>query len=130
MNFAKRVLAVGLAVILVFTFAACSGSKASDQAVATCGDRSVSGGLYMRFLLDAYTLADTYKDDPDAEVLDTTVEGIPAAEWMVQTARDDVARYFACLDQFEETDMEYTDADQAAVDSYAASMLESYPYLF
>jgi len=130
MNFAKRMLAMVLAVMMVFAITGCSGSKEADDVVATCGDRSMSGALYMRFLLDAYTLADTYKDDPAANVMETTVEGVPASEWMKNTVRSDVARYFACLERFDQTDMEFTDEDQAYVDDYAASMLEEYPYLF
>jgi len=131
MKFAKRMLALMLAVMMVFAITGCSGSKAADtEVVATSGDRSMSGALYTRFLLDAYTLADTYKDDPAAEVMDTTVEGIPAAEWIENTVRSDVVRYFTTLEKFEETDMEFTDEDQIYVDDYAASMMEQYSYLF
>ncbi len=130
MNFAKRMLAVALAVLMVLTIAGCSGSKEAKNIVATYGENSVNGALYMRFLLDAYTLADTYKDDPEADVLDTTVEGIPAGEWITKTARDDVARYFVCMEKFEGTDMVFNDQDQAYVDDYAANMMEQYPYLF
>lgn len=131
MNFAKRMLAMMLAVMMVFALAGCSGSKAANtETVATYGEHSMSGALYTRFLLDAYTLADTYKDDPEADVMDTTVEGIPADEWIENMVQDDVKRYFTCLEKFEETDMEFTDEDQAYVDDYAANMLEQYAYLF
>lgn len=133
MNFAKRMLALALAVLMVLAMAGCSNnqlSKADDGVVASCGDRTMNGALYMRFLLDAYTLADTYKDDQNAMVLDTTVEDIPAGEWIRNTAREDISRYFACMNKFDETEMEFTDEDQAYVDSYAANMMEQYPHLF
>jgi len=129
MNFAKRMLALALAVVMVFTLAACSGSNASKDA-ATCGESGVSGALFTRFMLDAYSLAESYKDDPEADLFSTTVEGVPASEWIANTTRDDVRRYFAVEQKFNETDMEFTDEDQAAVDSYAASMMETYSYLF
>lgn len=131
MNFAKRMLALMLAVMMVFALTGCSDTLADDtDVVATYDDLSMNGILYTRFLLDAYTLADTYKDDPAADVLDTTVEGIPAAEWIQNTAYADVERYFTCLEKFEKSDMEFTDEDQAYVDDYAANMLEQYSFLY
>ncbi|MBR5559619.1 MAG: hypothetical protein IKU72_05180 [Oscillospiraceae bacterium] len=130
MNFAKRMLAMVLAVMMVLTIAGCSGSKEADGVVATCGDRSMNGALYMRFLLDAYTLADTYKEESGVNVLKTTVEGVDASQWIRDTVRSDVARYFAVMEQFEKTNMEFTDEDQTYVDDYAASMMEQYAYIF
>ncbi|MBP0963345.1 MAG: hypothetical protein J6Q99_03520 [Oscillospiraceae bacterium] len=130
MNFAKRMLAMVLAVLMVVTIAGCAGSKKTDNDVATLGDRSVSGELYTRFMMDAYTLADTYKDDPAANVLDTTVEGIPAAEWILKTARDDISRYLVTQEKFDETGMELSKEDREYVDAYAENMLEAYGTLF
>ena len=73
-------LAMVLAVLMVLTVTGCSGNSATEDVVASHGDRSVSGALYMRFFMDAYAMADTYKDDPEADLLRATVEGIPAVE--------------------------------------------------
>lgn len=130
MNFAKRMLAMVLAVLMVLTIAGCSGSKNADNVVATLGDRSVSGELYTRFMMDAYTLADTYKDDPTANLMDTTVEGVPAAEWIAKTTRDDVCRYLVTMEKFDQTGMEFGKEDQQYVSDYASNMLEAYASLF
>ena len=130
MNFAKRMLAMMLAVLMAVTFAGCSGSQNGDGVVATLGDRSVSGELYTRFMMDAYTLADTYKDDPTADLLDTTVEGVPAAEWIAKTTKDDICRYLVTMEKFEESGMEFGQEDQDYVTDYASNMLEAYASLF
>lgn len=130
MNFAKRVLAMVLVVLMVLTIAGCSGSKSDDNIVAALGDRSVSGELYTRFMMDAYTLADTYKDNPEVDVLETTVEGIPAAEWILKTAKEDICRYLVTLEKFDETGMIFSQEDRDYVDNYASNMLEAYGTLF
>jgi|GEM_PF-6679709 len=132
MTFAKRALGLILALAFVLTMAGCSsGGLGSDTSyVAKSGNRTVSSALYMRFLLDAYTLADSVNQDSGKALMDSTIEDKPAAQWIQDTARDDVSRYFACMDKFDQLGLSYTDSDQAEVDNVAAQTQQKYADLF
>ncbi len=127
----RKLLAVLIAVLIVAgIFSGCASTSTTPaEGVASHGEYSIGGGLYMRFMLDAYNLATTHNTEGE-DLLSITIEDKDAAQWINDTTALDVQRYIGTMNKFEELGLEYTDTDQAEVDAYAAQMLTNYAMLF
>ncbi len=128
----KKLLSLMAALMLVVgMMSGCSTTPATEsaQGVASAGDYAVNGGLYMRFMLDAYNLAGTYNTESE-DLLDITIEDKSATQWILDSTTLDVERYLGVMNKFDELGLEYTDIDQTEVDAYAAQMLTTYSTLF
>ena len=133
MKLIKRLLAFGLAAMLCLTAAGC---QAKDTTwIAKSGEETANTGVYMLYLINAYAQAMTKVQTDaaaegesgassmtDAEVLKAAIEGLPAEEWIVNTAKKDIQRYFATNQKFDEMGLALSEDDQASIDYYASQM--------
>ncbi|MEM1485015.1 hypothetical protein V6615_09055 [Oscillospiraceae bacterium PP1C4] len=128
MNFMKKSLALGMAVLMAGSFAACSG--ADTKWVAKSGDMTVPSGVYIWGLMNQYYDATSKLGAEVKKPLQEKIDGVPVPEKIVTGAKEDLAKYIAVEKKFSELKLSFDAATQAAltqnVDSYWQYIGDSY----
>ncbi len=106
-----KVAAIILCIAVIFT--GCSGP---DWA-AKCGDDTMPAGMYISYLMSAYTNSFSMVSDTDTDIFKQQIEGQDAADWMISNAKSEVSRYYAVKDLFDEYSLSL-DSDTAAYVDY------------
>lgn len=91
MKHIKKILAVILIVTMALTATGCSDLTWSFKT----DDTTVSIGTYIFYEYSAFYDASQQVSDSDAQVLDQTIDGTPAEEWIRDTALDSIKKYLA-----------------------------------
>lgn len=91
MKHIKKILAVILIVTMALTATGCSDLTWSFKT----DDTTVSIGTYIFYEYSAFYDASLKVSDSDAQVLDQTIDGTPAEEWIRDTALDSIKKYLA-----------------------------------
>lgn len=117
-NNIKRIAAAAAAAAITASLAGC-GENAKYCAVS--GTEQIPAGVYIYYLVSAYSDAQSRMTETDTDVFATTVEDKPAAAWMSDTAREDLIEYAAIENKFSEYGLSLT-KDQT---DDAKSMVES-----
>lgn len=121
MSFSKRLLALVLAMLLCLSAVGCQ-SDADISWVAKDGDESVPTGVYMLYLLNAYTLAASKLEDQTADVLKTEIEGVQGDQWIQDTAKKEISRYFTTAKKFDEMNLTISEQENTDIETYATQM--------
>ncbi|MBQ4225260.1 MAG: hypothetical protein II773_03810 [Oscillospiraceae bacterium] len=95
----KRLAAAAAAAAMTVSLAGC-GENAKYCAVS--GTEQIPAGVYIYYLVSAYSDAQSRMTETDTDVFATTVEDKPAATWMSDTAREDLIEYAAIENKFSE----------------------------
>lgn len=120
MKLGKKIAAVVLAFSMMLSMAAC----ADTAWVFSYGDKTVSSGLYLSFLMSAYSEAGTKVADAEADLFSQKVEEKPAKEWIVEKAQVLASQYIAVENKFEEMGLSLTESDENQI---AQSMKTEWP---
>ncbi len=129
MNVAKRLAALGAAVLMVSGLAACSTGE-DTKWVAKYGETTVPAGVYIDKLISSYT---TIVSQLDAEVKDPLkeqIDGVSVSQKITEDAQQQLHEYIAIERKFAEMGLTVSDADTAAieqnVDQFWAYVGETY----
>lgn len=109
MNFIKKLIAVTLSVATIATLSGCS--TADTSWIAEYDGVKIPAGVYLSALLDSQTTAMSKAPEGTEEknLLKTTIEEMPASEWIVKEAQKSVAQYIAVEKKFAEMGLTLTD---------------------
>ena len=113
-NNIKRIAAAAITASL-------AGCGENAKYCAVNGTEQIPAGVYIYYLVSAYSDAQSRMTETDTDVFATTVEDKPAAAWMSDTAREDLIEYAAIENKFSEYGLSLT-KDQT---DDAKSMVES-----
>ncbi len=135
MKLRGRFTAVALAAMLALSAAGCSSADTSW--VYEQGERRMPAGVYLHYMLDAYTEAETkYMDEKTAqgeeitqavkssELLKFQIEDKTAKEWIPEKAQKFALQYYGAEDKFASKGMALSPEDAQQVASTANGMWE------
>ncbi len=123
MKMAKRMVTALLALVMALSLASCSDTSW----VVKSGDETISAGVYLSYLFDAYYgQAYTYAytgQDPSA-VFDKQIEEKDAAQWMKDTAMESLKKNIVYRNYMEELGLSFTDEEIENANKQADSMYD------
>lgn len=119
----KRLAAAAAAAAIAASLAGC-GENAKYCAVS--GTEQIPAGVYIYYLVSAYSDAQSRMTETDTDVFATTVEDKPAATWMSDTAREDLTEYAAIENKFNEYGLSLTKEQTENAKSMVESMWTYY----
>ena len=119
----KRLAAAAAAAAITASLAGC-GENAKYCAVS--GTEQIPAGVYIYYLVSAYSDAQSRMTETDTDVFATTVEDKPAATWMSDTAREDLTEYAAIENKFNEYGLSLTKEQTENAKSMVESMWTYY----
>lgn len=96
----KKLTALLLAAALTLSLGACAPKEA--KWIATNNGKDVPSGIYLTYMLNAYSEASGKVADKEADVLKQEVDGVPAADWITNKADEAFRTYIAVENKAEE----------------------------
>lgn len=108
MKLLKRIGAVLVAFSMVISITAC----ADTSWVLKYGDKTVSSGLYLSFLMSAYSEAGTKITDTETELFKQKIEEKDVKDWIVERAEVLASQYIAVENKFDEMGLTLSETDQ------------------
>lgn len=124
----KKITAFVLALAALFSLSGCSLSDTSW--VAKYGDRQISAGVYIYYVVQAYQSAFYQVEDMSKDVLKQTVEDVPAAEWIASEAFDGFTDFVATEQEFDRLGLSLDESTNAGIDSLTAQMWAYYGSIY
>lgn len=112
MNYSARIAALLLVIIMAFSLASCS--TADTTYALTVGDTKISAGVYIGYLINAYTNALDFVDT-SKDIWTQKVDGKEFKQYVIDTAVSDCLRQIATAKKFDELKLTMTDADKTSV---------------
>lgn len=121
-----KILALLLALCLaVGSLAGCASGQ--DTAVAATYDGGeLPAGVYLYYLVSAYTRSVYQVENPYDDPLGQTVDGVDASEWIVSEAQTSLRRYAAVEKKFSESGLALDETVLASAENSLASFWENY----
>lgn len=92
----KKLAAVLLAVVMVFTFAACSSPDV--KWIADVDGENVPSGVYIALMFNAYSESIELVADPDTDPRKQDIEGKPGSQW-IQERTEELFRQYLAIEQ-------------------------------
>lgn len=114
----SKILAVALMVASLLSLASCSDTTWAYKK----GDKSITSGMYIGYLIDAYYEATEKAENQQLDVFDQKIEKMEADEYIKKAALNMVKQYFAVEELFNEYKLEFTTAEKDAVKASVDSM--------
>lgn len=124
MKHIKKIFAVILIVTMALTATGCSDLTWSFKT----DDTTVSIGTYIFYEYSAFYDASQNVSDSDAQVLDQTIEGTPAEEWIRDKALESVKKYLAVEKLMKDMKLTLTSAETTSADTYTNYIWNSYNF--
>ncbi len=121
----KKIRAIALLLALCMLLAACT-SGADTASIAEYEGGSVPAGVYLYQLTSAYGEAAAKEDDASVPLLEGTVEGVAAADWIRDRALKEVKENTGAELLFDRLGLSFDEDTAAAVKSNQDSMWEYY----
>ena len=116
----KKITAFLLALVTMVTVSGCSFSDTSWS--ARYGDKTVSAGVYIYYIVQAYQDAFYQVEDMTQDVLKQTVEDQDAAVWIATQAQNGLLDFMATEQEFDRLGLSLDEDTQATVDSLTEQM--------
>lgn len=107
MKLFKKIAAAVLALSMAVAMAAC----ADTSWVYQYGDKTVSSGLYLSFVMNSYAEATSLATDTETALLKQTIEEKDAKVWITDNAKALTAQYIAIEKKFDEMGLSLTESD-------------------
>lgn len=117
-----KTLAFASAALMALGLAGCSTPASAGKV----GDMDISSGLYLLMQLNAYNEAAGLVEDTSADVLDQTVEDMPAADWIAEKTTENIRRYAGIRQLCAEHGVALSEDDQTQLDTLVESQWTSY----
>jgi len=116
-SFLTKVSAAALAAATILCCTSCSDTSW----VVSAGEDTVSAGIYLGYLVDAYYSAATMATDTSADLFDQKIENMDADDYIRSAAMQSCKKHIAINRLFDEYKLSFTDEEaedlQASVDS-------------
>jgi len=124
----RKIRAAALVLALCLLLVPLGGcSRGEDTAaIATSKNGEIPAGVYLYYLTAAYDDAAAAVENPYGNVLEQTVDGVPAAEWIARNARNETMASAAASAKFEELGLSLDAQTTARIASTVSSMWSSY----
>lgn len=117
----KKIICLALACATILSFTACSDTSW----VFTSGDKTVSAGVYLGYLLDSYYTAANSVTDQQKDIFDQKIGELDADAYMKKTAKDSSAKYVTIANLFEEYKLSFTDKELEEINTNIESVWAS-----
>lgn len=121
MSVKLRVIAFLMVLTIAGSLAGCSASKW----VMKSGEDTVSSGVYLGYLLEAYLEAYN-KSDTSKDLLTQKIEEKPAADWIVNKAKVFSKTYLAVEQKMKELNLSLTEEDKTNIENQVNSFWTQY----
>lgn len=112
-----KVLVKILAASLAASIALCCTSCSDTSWAVKAGDDSVSAGVYLGFLIDAYYSASYSVSDTSKDVFEQKIDGVDAATYIKNTAKETAKQYITVNRLFDEYKLSFTDDELKVFDA-------------
>lgn len=110
----KKLTASVLAVLMVLSLSACASKNV--KWIATDNGKQIPSGIYLTYMLNAYSQAMGKIADKDKNVLKQDIEGVPAAEWIQNKADESLKRHIAIENKAAEQGITISDVERSYID--------------
>ena len=127
MKLTKRILAILLAVVLSLGVVSCGEGT---NWIVKNEETTVPAGVYLAYLMNAYSEAVSQLEDSKADVFKTQIEGKDASTWIKETALQYVKRYVVVENLFSEMKLELTKEQVSYAQSYAQYIWSYYSEMY
>ncbi|MBQ8732658.1 MAG: hypothetical protein IJY82_07515 [Oscillospiraceae bacterium] len=117
MSFVKKLAAGVLAIMLTLGCTSC----ADTTYVLQSGEETISAGIYLTYLINAYydaysSLSGSIKTSVD-EILELKLENTPVPQWIQNKALESAKRHLVIRSKFEEMDLSLTEEQIAEINT-------------
>lgn len=116
-----KLIATILAVSVVFCFSSCSDTTW----VYSSGESTVSSGVYLGYLVDAYYATASSVTDTKTDIFKQKVDDMDADDYMKKVAKESVAAHIATERLFEEYGLKFTEKELEELESEIESIWSS-----
>ncbi|WP_312642010.1 hypothetical protein [Hydrogenoanaerobacterium sp.] len=110
----KKLTAAVLAVMMVLSLSACASENV--KWIATNNGKQVPSGIYLTYMLNAYSQATGKVADQDKDVMKQEIDGVPAAQWIQNKTDESFKRHIAIENQAAEQGIVISDIERAYID--------------
>lgn len=116
MKLFKKITAILLCVLMVMSVASCG----EDTSWVIKTDKTTTtSGMYLYYLLGAYSNAYNFVEDPEKDIISQTIDGVKAEEWIKNTAMDSAKFATVILERFDEKKLALSEENEQYAKQYA-----------
>lgn len=132
-----KLKSLSMIVMLTIMLTACAGNDPSLQTVMTSDNDKVTGGMYLAYMIEAFSEAQdkvgethdhmegtSHDDDNKLDVLSAMVDGKEGRQWIIDEALKSSRLYFAVKREASKRQMGLTDDEKKAARLQAESQFE------
>lgn len=123
---AKKILAGAAALAVALTCTGCSDTSWGAKA----GDTEYRAGIYIYHAMNAYFDAESKKAETDTDVFASTIEEMPAKDWMTKETEKNLRLQAAVDQKFDEMGLELDEYSTAYADYMVEQMWSQYGDMF
>lgn len=132
MNIAKRIISVALVLFMAFSLAAC-GSEGTW--IAKSGEKTIEPGVYINYLIGAYSSAINQMTDQSQDVFTTKIKNtegteVDAKAWMIDQATTGVKRALALSNMMDELKLSFTEEELKSLSGSVDTQWQQYGTVF
>lgn len=114
----KKILAAGVAAMMLLSMTACSDTTW----VFDYNGTKIPSGLYIAYTMNAYASVSSQEGyDSSKDIMKQTIDGKTAKDWIEAEAKSYCGQFIAVQNKFEELGLELTEDDQSSIDNTVSS---------
>lgn len=117
----KKIICLTLASVCILSFTACKDTSWAFKS----GDKTVSAGIYLGYLVDGYYSAMNSVTDQQKDIFEQKINNMDAADYIKKLAKDSVAKHITIANLFEEYKLSFTDKELEEINSNVESIWNS-----